>query len=253
MRKENSKMKLTKNILLSVSMLVFVCFGFISSTFAVQPGWTKKQVIKELGKPDNVVNNSTFGETWTYNATPKKKSFFGSIAGSKLLLNVVDVVTPKPSGTAAIGYKISRGAITASAATNKKRGSALKSKEPDTASAMVIHFDADGRVVEPGMYHGTPDTSTVQTQIISSEPPQIIRDEGRLAKYKENVVIESMPVVVKEPKHVYVDNEDVCHRPYCKNIIGIEKQTMQRFATLEQALQDENKKCDSCMTSEETK
>ncbi len=232
-------------------MLVFVCFGFISSTFAVQPGWTKKQVIKELGKPDNVVNNPTFGETWTYNTTPKKKRFFGSLAGTKLALNVVDVFTPKPAG---IGYKISRGAIsTASRATNKKRGSALKSKEPDTTSAVVIHFDADGRVVEPGMYHRTPDTSTAQTQIISSEPPQIIRDEGRLAKYKENVVMESMPVVVKEPKHVYVDNEDVCHRPYCKNIIGIEKQTMQRFATLEQALQDENKKCVSCMRSKEIK
>jgi hypothetical protein len=229
-------------------MLVFVCFVFITSAFAVQPGWTKKQVIKELGKPDNVVNNSAFGETWTYNITPEKKSFFGSLAGTKLALNVANIFAPKPAG---IGYNISRGAIST---TNKKRGSSIKSKEPDTASAVVIHFDTDGRVVEPGMYHGTPDTSTTQTQTISSEPSQIIsRDEGGLAKYKERVAMESISVVIKEPKHVYVDNEDMCHRPYCRNIIGIEKQTMQRFATLEQALHAENKKCDSCMTSEETK
>lgn len=233
-------MKLSKRTLLHVSILFFICLGFISSTLAVQPGWTKKQVTRELGKPDNIVTDHDLGETWTYNDRKEKKRFFSSLSGTKLGLNFANILKPKPSG---IGYKISRGANSTS--KNKKRGSTYKSKKPDTASAFYIHFDTDGRVTEPGIYHQTPDISTEQKQIKSGEPLPITVDDVRPAKINE--------IVVKGPKHVYVDNKGVCHRPYCRKIIGIEKQTMQRFETLEQALEDKNEKCDSCITLESKK
>jgi len=66
LQRGNYKMKLSKRTLLHVSILFFICLGFISSTLAVQPGWTKKQVTRELGKPDNIVTDHDLGETWTY-------------------------------------------------------------------------------------------------------------------------------------------------------------------------------------------
>jgi len=242
-------MKFTKKSLLPVSILIIACFGFISSIFAVQPGWTKTQVIKELGEPNNIMQDPTYGEVWTYTTTPKKENFFDSMTGSYLISSFVDIFTPSlPVASTVIGNKVSDGVIgTASVGAEETLDSALGSKDPKTTSAVIIHFDSDGRVAEPKMYHGEQDTSTVQTQIISRKQSQTIRDGGRLNKHNKNSTEKLTSIVVKEPKHVYVDTENVCHRPYCKNIVGIEKRTLQRFATLEQALQAENKKCDSCM------
>ncbi len=244
-------MKFTNYRLLSVSILAFVYSSFISSALAVQPGWTKAQVIEELGQPDNRMEDSTYGEVWTYNTTPRNKSFFDSQTGLSVISNVVDLVMPEmPIGNTMTGYKVYRGIEnTTSTAADEALTSTLESKNPGTTSVVVIHFDSDGRVAEPRMYHGTPGTSTVQTPITSGESPQNIGN-GDGAKYKERVPIGSRPVMVREPKHVYVDSEDVCHRPYCKKIVGIEKRAMKRFATLEQALQAKNKKCDSCMATE---
>lgn len=172
-----------------------------------------------------------------------------------MISSFVDVFMPEmPIGNTITGYKIDRGiGHTATTAATETLDSTLRSKDPKTTSARIIHFDADGRVTEPRMYHGTPETSTVQTPITSSVPPQNIRNVGGLTKHNESVPKESMPGVVKHPKHVYVDNEDVCHRPYCKEIVGIEKSAMKRFDALEQALQADNKKCDFCMATELTK
>lgn len=55
-------MKYTNNSLLYVFIFTIVYISFINTAFAIQPGWTKAQVIKELGEPNNIMQDPTYGE-----------------------------------------------------------------------------------------------------------------------------------------------------------------------------------------------
>ena len=215
-------MKLTRNCLLSV--LVFICcFFFVSNVFAVQPDWTKAQVVAELGQPDNKTYDPTYGEVWTYNMTQhRKKGFFDTLHGDTVIWNLSDAILPdfySESGDSILDAFSS----TTSTATEQGIGSVLKSKTPNTTSVVVIRFDSDGRVTGP-RYNETqannvPNTVTKQSEV--STPNKVVRNQAKTEETREIVIIENADKYGHAPEGKVFEVNGIGHKiKYCANVVG---------------------------------
>jgi len=131
---------------------------------------------------------------------------------------------------------------------------------------MMLHFNSRNELVsgiwpgkeqglEPPVWNSTltaEENRARKGKVVTKSENRLLQEENsnRKANGTSTLVQEELTVTIKEPKHVYVDSSQTCHKPNCTQIRGIEKRTLQRFESLEQALLAENKKCDSCMATE---
>ena len=208
---------------ITILLLLVVAMSFSKIAFAVQPGWTKAQVISELGQPNNVMQNSTYGEVWTYNTTPKKKGFFDTLIGDTVIWNLSDTILPdfySPAGDSILDAFSS----TTSTATEQGIGSILKSKGAKTTSAVVIHFGSDGRVVGPNYSEAQ---TNVDSKTSTSQSSAYVPNESthnRTSKIAPNeVVVESIDQYGHAPEGMVFTTlgSDKGHEiKYCKDVVG---------------------------------